>query len=223
LKKVRSVHYVKKHTTLFYHKNAEGLTLLRLDFYRQCYLLLVFLFFTLPTAYAIETQEIVIEKPFLEVFVRDGCPHCAEAKQFLPSLAKQYPQLRKVIHSIDKDSVAKEALITRSKEAGVWPPGVPTFIIADTIHVGFKSASETGPELVALLSREVPSTINTITQPPQTIIDSQVLGNISVERVGLPVFTLVIGLLDGLPPVQCGFYCFCCRFLFIYTTERKWQ
>jgi len=200
LKRVGSVQVLKKHTRLLDDREAENLALLTLTFFLKCYLLLVFLFFSIPTTYAIETQINVVEKPFLEVFVRDGCPHCAEAKKFLPILANQYPQLRIVIHSIDKDSVAQEKLISRSKKARVWPPGVPTFIFADRIHVGFKSAEHTGPELVALISSEVAAEKNTASQQPQTNIESQVLGNISVERFGLPVFTLVIGLLDGFNP-----------------------
>jgi glutaredoxin len=200
LKKVRIVRVFKKNTRLLDAREAEYSPLLALVFFLKYYLLLVFLFFTIPTSYAIETQINVVEKPFLEVFVRDGCPHCTEAKKFLPILAKQYPKLRIVIHSIDKDSVAREDLISRSKKAGVWPPGVPAFIFADRIHVGFKSAEDTGPELVALFSREVSSKIKRVTPQPQTTIDSQMLGNISVERFGLPVFTLVIGLLDGFNP-----------------------
>lgn len=156
--------------------------------------------FTIPTVYAIENQKNVVENTFLEVFVREGCPHCKEAKKFLPILANQYPQLRIVVHSIDKNSIAREMLISRSKEAGVWPPGVPTFIFADRIHVGFKSAEDTGPELVALLNRKVSSKINTVIQQPQTNIDSPVIGGISIERFGLPIFTLIIGLLDGFNP-----------------------
>jgi hypothetical protein len=181
------------------HVNVINSTLL-LVLFIKCYLLFAFLFFTIPTVYAIENQTNVVEKPFLEVFVREGCPHCAEAKKFIPILVNHYPHLRIEIHSIDKNSVAREALFSRSKKAGVWPPGVPTFIFGNKIHVGFKSAEDTGPELVALLSQEVSPQVETVIQQPQHSIDSQVLGNISVERFGLPVFSLVIGLLDGFNP-----------------------
>lgn len=176
------------------------LSLLSWGWGRKIYLLLIYLLVNIPASYAGETHINAVEKPFLEVFVRDGCPHCAEAKKFLPILAKQYPQLRIVIYSIDKDSVAREKLITRSKKAGVWPPGVPTFFFADRIHVGFKSAEHTSLELIALISREVAVEKNAAKEQLQTGIESQVIGNISVERFGLPVFTLVIGLLDGFNP-----------------------
>ena len=148
---------------------------------------------------AVETQLNAAEKPYLEVFVSDACPHCAEAKKFLPILAKQYPKLCIVIYSIDKDSVAREMLVTRSKKAGIWPPGVPTFFFADRIHVGFKSVEHTSLELSALLNRKIAVEKNAANQR-QTSIESQVIGNISVERFGLPIFTLVIGLLDGFNP-----------------------
>jgi hypothetical protein len=34
----------------------------------------------------------------VEVFVRDGCPHCAEAKIFLDRLARRYPELTISFH-----------------------------------------------------------------------------------------------------------------------------
>jgi glutaredoxin len=197
---VFEIQYLNGCDRLLHDKKIDNLVQLSLALFCKFFLLFAYLFFTIQTADAIENQKNIVENPFLEVFVRDGCPHCKEAKKFLPILAKQLPQLRIVVYSIDKNSIAMETLISRSKKAGVWPPGVPTFIFGDLIHVGFKSAEDTGPELVAMLSRETPSNIKAVTPLPKTKIDSQVLGQISVERLGLPIFTLVIGLLDGFNP-----------------------
>lgn len=165
-----------------------------------CFKVLILFFYFSLLVNADETQLNSTGKPVLDVFIRDGCPHCIEAKRFLPSLTKQYTQLHIVVHSIDQDHTAREELIARSKKAGIWPPGVPTFMYAGRIHVGFKSAEQTGPVLVALISGEVVSKNDFITKSPSTDIESKMFGKISIDRFGLPLFTFVIGLLDGLNP-----------------------
>lgn len=180
----------------------ENVNLLPYSLYLKRLIMIVYLFFTV-IAHSAETIINVAEAQVLDIYVRDGCPHCTEAKKFLPSLAKQYPQLHIVVHSVDQSPSAKKELIERSKKAGAWPPGVPTFIFADRIHVGFNSAEETGPQLIALINEDVTSKKDSLTQltkPTQTGIESQLLGNISVDRFGLPLFTLAIGLLDGFNP-----------------------
>jgi thiol-disulfide isomerase/thioredoxin len=180
-------------------KPNENENLLPHSFYLKRLIIIVYLFFTV-LANAADIRNNVIEKPVLDIFVRDGCPHCIEAKKFLPTLAKKYPQLHIIVHSIDQSPSAKKELIERSKKAGVWPPGVPTFIFADKVHVGFNSAEHTGPELIALINEEVTSKIGSSTQSTQTGIESEVLGNITIDRFGLPLFTFAIGLLDGFNP-----------------------
>ena len=87
----------------------------------------------------------------LVVYVRDGCPHCADAKVFLAELARQRPNLRVVLRPVDRDAAAREDLVRLSRDAGVWPPGVPTFVANGRLFVGFDSAERTGPAIVALI------------------------------------------------------------------------
>ncbi len=162
-------------------------------------ILLVYLLFT-ALINAEEMQSDTMNKPVLEVFVRDTCPHCSEAKKYLPSLAKHYPHVQIVVRSIDQDTAAREVLMARSKKAGIWPPGVPTFIFSGRMHVGFKSVEQTGPELMALINEELASKADVSTKTSQNGFESQVLGNISIDRIGLPLFTFTIGLLDGFNP-----------------------
>jgi hypothetical protein len=103
---------------------------------------------------------------------------------------------------------------------GVWPPGVPTFIIAERIHVGFKSAEQTGPELISLISEELVSKSDSSTKSPQRGIESQVFGNINVDRFGLPLFTFTIGLLDGFNPCAMWVLLFLLSFL-VHLHDRK--
>lgn len=141
----------------------------------------------LPIAsWAVNPQEMGM----LQVFVRDGCPHCAEAKKFLPQVAAQRPHLKIVFRSLDQDPGARIELINLSRNAGIWPPGVPTFAMHGKVLVGFGDATTSGAELLAFIDNAAVS----------RQVDAGWFGTISVERLGLPLFTLALGLLDGFNP-----------------------
>lgn len=127
----------------------------------------------------------------LEVFVRDGCPHCAAAKRFLPDFARQRPNLKIILRPVDKETNARDALIQHSRNADIWPPGVPTFVIQNKVLAGFDTAETSGPKLAKLVDG---ISINSET------IESSLLGTLSVDHLGLPAFTLALGLLDGFNP-----------------------
>ena len=134
---------------------------------------------------------IASEYEVLKVYVRDGCPHCAEAKKFLPKIAEQRPYLKIVYRSLDQEPDARTELINVSRNAGIWPPGVPTFVMHDKVLVGFNDAETSGPGLLAFID-------DAVTTSQQ--VDGGWLGELSVQRLGLPLFTLALGLLDGFNP-----------------------
>ncbi len=127
----------------------------------------------------------------LEVFVRDGCPHCADAKAYLDVLAGEMPGLRIVYRPIDADAAAREDLARRSRQAGVWPPGVPTFVCGDRVLVGFDDARRSGPAIRALVDTG---------DMTSGVVETTLFGTLSETRLGLPLFTLALGLLDGFNP-----------------------
>lgn len=127
----------------------------------------------------------------LEVFVRDGCPHCADAKEFLPTFSSTRPWLRISYRSLDHDATARDDLVRHSRNAGVWPPGVPTFVFEGRVLVGFENPERTGAELAALVEGR---------SAPSGTIATGMLGTLSVARLGLPLFTVAVGLLDGFNP-----------------------
>ncbi|MGY6274898.1 glutaredoxin family protein [Methylomonas sp. MgM2] len=155
-----------------------------LNLYR--YICLLGLLVAPIVAWASNAQELGI----LRVYVRDGCPHCAEAKTFLPHVAAQRPHLKIIYRSLDQDPSARIELINLSRKAGIWPPGVPTFAMHGKVMVGFADAATSGPELTAFIDNA------SVSQQ----VDAGWFGRISVERLGLPMFTLAMGLLDGFNP-----------------------
>jgi hypothetical protein len=92
---------------------------------------------------------------------------------------------------VDSDAAAREDLVRLSRESGNWPPGVPTFVFEGRVLVGFENPERTGPELAALVERRSARSEG---------IETGLFGTLSVSRLGLPLFTLAVGLLDGFNP-----------------------
>lgn len=155
--------------------------------------LLLLIIVPLPAAseQAPPTQPVAAQG-MIEVFVRDGCPHCAEAKIFLARLSSERPGLRIIYRSIDKDAGARAELIQHSRNAGIWPPGVPTFVVDGRMLAGFDDAERSGAALLALLDQA--------SIPSPGLVETELFGTLSASRLGLPLFTLAVGLLDGFNP-----------------------
>lgn len=128
----------------------------------------------------------------LQVFVRQGCPHCGDAKAFLDQLARSRPELRIIFREVHRDDSARDALVAISRAVGAWPPGVPTFVYGMHVLVGFDDAAHTGAELQRLIDNAPP--------PARDRVDSALFGTLSASELGLPLFTLALGLLDGFNP-----------------------
>lgn len=152
----------------------------------------------------------------IEVFTQSGCPRCVAAKEFLQSLAQRRPGLRILEQRVDSDPPARARLRELGAARGMGGLAVPAFFVRGELLVGFRSTEVTGREIEALLEREriepAPNlggevcTIETIcseasppVQPPGTV-DLPLLGPTAATDIGLPLFTVVIGLIDGFNP-----------------------
>lgn len=142
-------------------------------------------------SFADESAQSASKSNVLEVFVRDGCPHCAEAKTYLPQFASERPWLKIAYRPVDTDITARDDLIEHSRASGVWPPGVPTFVFNGDVLVGFENPQRSAAKLAALVDTGLIK---------EESIDTGLFGRISVSSMGLPLFTLAIGLLDGFNP-----------------------
>jgi glutaredoxin len=154
----------------------------------------------------------------LEVFVREGCPHCEKAKTFLTRLKQRYPQLTVTIHDIDEDPQALLRLKTLAAKFGITQLGVPAFYGRGELVIGFESDATTGKQLEELLGRPPPDAgapsegtcplepeVPCAPEPAQGDIGGQRIavpffGERTLPELGLPVFTLFLGLLDGFNP-----------------------
>lgn len=129
----------------------------------------------------------------LDVYVREGCPHCDAAKDYLPAFAQSRPWLQIRYWQVDRDAAARDQMLAVARMAGVWPPGVPLFVFEGQVLMGFGTPQESGPLLAELVAGGQPAA-------PPGRIDAGWLGQLSVAELGLPLFTLAIGLLDGFNP-----------------------
>lgn len=127
--------------------------------------------------------------PDIEVFTREDCPRCADAKRFLAGLARERPSLRVEEHDVAKEPAALARLRELARARGIGPVAVPTFLVGDDVVVGFESAATTGRVLLEALDRSGP--------PPLVV---PVFGRLDAERLGLPLFTVALGLVDGFNP-----------------------
>ncbi len=135
--------------------------------------------------------------PDVEVFVRTGCPHCEAAKIFLGDLRRERPSLQITLYDIAADSAARQRLETLASDHGITTIGVPTFVIGTEVLIGFQSADTTGAEIRAKLDLTAQGTAS---QPSDEGIEAGWFGRLRVHELGLPLFTLLIGLLDGFNP-----------------------
>jgi glutaredoxin len=133
--------------------------------------------------------------PDIEVFVRSGCPHCETAKDFLHQLQRERPSLHIIFHDLAQDPSALPRLQALADARGIATIGVPTFLIGDNVIVGFLSADTTGAEIRAHLDTGARRTAGA----PESIKTSW-FGELRVRDLGLPLFTIIIGLLDGFNP-----------------------
>jgi glutaredoxin len=157
----------------------------------------------------------------IEAFVREGCPHCASAQEFLATLQQQRPALRIVIRDVRADPAALDRLQSLAASRAGGGVRVPAFAVGGQLIIGFSAEANTGQRILDSLERGrrkdfVPGNAagscaaeESVTCGPDAASAPQaretfefsLLGHkLSLEQLGLPLFTLALGLLDGFNP-----------------------
>lgn len=131
----------------------------------------------------------------IEIYTATGCPHCGRALDFLRQLSADYPQVTVHNYDIRTDTRAMERFIAINQKVGEAHPGVPTFLICGQFFIGFDDAATTGAAIKRLMG------LQPVAKPPSdTTFNLPVFGTLSLSTVGMPLFTLVLGLVDGFNP-----------------------
>jgi len=131
-------------------------------------------------------------QPDIEVFVQEGCPHCAKAKQFLARLQQERRELRIVIRDVGREPDALERLRYLAESHGSGAARVPAFAVDGQLIIGFSDEASTGQVIRDSLLHVRPK--------PEAFSVEFAGRTVSLDQVGLPLFTLVLGLLDGFNP-----------------------
>ena len=147
----------------------------------------------------------------LEVFTQEGCPRCAEAAVFLRELERRRPEVRIVVRDVG-DPAARGRLMELADRAGVQGLGVPAFAVGEALVIGYSAAGE--GRIEALLGGEgegegeagacgleaAGPACGAGAAAGDTVVTAPLLGEVSLRRLGLPLFTLALGLVDGFNP-----------------------
>lgn len=129
--------------------------------------------------------------PTVTAYVRAGCPHCAAAKAWLAEAQQRLPGLRVEYRDIGEPQ-ARAAFEALSRSRHVQRPGVPTFAICDESLVGFGDG--TGALIEGLVTGRI------ATAREAMAAEVPVFGELSPAALGLPAFTVLLGLVDGFNP-----------------------
>jgi len=158
----------------------------------------------------------------IEVFVRAGCPHCAQAEMFLDRLRREQPALRVVVRDVGEPA-ALARLRQVAASLNVSAPRVPAFAVGGQLIVGYTDELTSGrlirdalaqngkhaaPAADAQGSCEAEDSLAcgpdaplpAAASPPEGFAIDFFGHTLSLDRVGLPLFTLAMGLLDGFNP-----------------------
>lgn len=178
--------------------------------------LLAALWLGLPHARAEEGDEL---PPDIEFFTNHDCRHCEEAAAHLAGLQEERPELIVVsLYPLD-DKAARarfQDLVTRG---GVKAASTPAFLVRGKLIVGWTSVATTG-RLIENVLDDVEVADGTVAgkgcvidltkeageaQAPcedalDQTIDLPLFGEVKPRDLGLPVFTIVLGLIDGFNP-----------------------
>ena len=186
------------------------------------------------------SQELLKYPADIDVYVREGCPHCAKAEQFLQALQREQPTLKILIHDVVKDPNALEQLQKLAKNQSLGALKVPAFYIAGQLLVGYSDEITTG-QLIrnALLqgqaqkkqdasascepkeSLSCESGAAVLTQPAPVFFLDFFGYKLSLDELGLPLFTLAMGLLDGFNP--CSMWVLILMISLLAPMKNRWR
>lgn len=132
----------------------------------------------------------------IEIFYQPGCPHCSRAFAFIGQLKADHPDINVLAYDVAGSPTALEQFRELNEKLGIDRPGVPSFLICEVFFVGYDDAAHTGNRIRSLLGLEAGEAPAESTAK----VDIPFFGDLNYERLGLPLFTIAIGLVDGFNP-----------------------
>jgi len=176
-------------------------------------IVIITLFFLLLfSVYAAEDNHTLV------FFYSDTCPHCHKESLFLDNLDVKYPELTIERYEVgEKENVQK--LQEMANELGFKVRGVPVTVINEEYFIGYDKDSTTGKKIEEAVKRCLSdalycneTNINQVSLP--------FFGQVDASTISLPIFTVIVGGLDGFNPCAMWVLTFLLSIL-IYAKSRK--
>lgn len=179
---------------------------------------------TMQTDQAVETA--IEQKAVIDVFVRDTCKHCKDAKSFLSDLQTKRDDFVINYRNLkDKQEYENWKALADKKEL---PKITPIILVANTVIQGFDTPETTGQRLVALIDKAktlehqysveeyiaddrkfaIEGTGTGCTENSTECAASEVnyiftvpfFGVVDLYEYSLPAISFILGLIDGFNP-----------------------
>ena len=168
-----------------------------------------------PVTQAVEPPAPVV----IYLFWGDGCPHCAEAEEYLMPLAEGSEQIELRMYEVWNDRLNQNLFIKMAENSGFEPRGVPTIFIGNRHWVGYSDVirSEIQKTIDACLKNAcvdagagiMPGAAERpVTSPPQPEVNESgsnqiklpLIGTVDLSKQSLLISTLLISFVDGFNP-----------------------
>lgn len=171
---------------------------------KKLFTLTLLLIVLLPGGAALADE--LVPEDTLILFWGEGCPYCMAEKQWLETIADQYPDLEiatyEVYNSRDNQTLMAETLAA----FGMSPSVVPVTVYQGRVWEGFSDGVAT--EIEAMVAAAADSGDDTPDIPgpdpdasrPSEVFRLPLIGEVDVGNSSLVVASLVIGFVDGFNP-----------------------
>lgn len=151
----------------------------------------------------------------VHLFTAQGCLHCRLEKEFLAKVLPQYPQVRLVEYEISGSAANRDLLRQTAQRLQVQVAGAPFTVIGEQYFIGWLDDATTGAAMVAALERCLASPcpdlvgslagsraepVPAMEAPLPVSITLPLFGEIRTRDVSLPLFTVMMGAVDGFNP-----------------------
>lgn len=131
----------------------------------------------------------------LQYFFKPGCPHCERADVYLRALEEKQSDIRIQRYNVQDRINVWPQYVELINRFSIEHPGVPFIVICENYVVGYDSPDTTGKRIEDYLGLT-----QTAQTPEQKTLYLPLLGEIDADEYGLPLLTVVIGLIDGFNP-----------------------
>lgn len=146
----------------------------------------------------------------LHFFYAENCPHCKEEKPFLEQLQQRHPQLEVIIHDVWQDRNDLRLMRELAEAHGIDLVSTPLTAVGEQVWIGYTAdiAASIEAAVARCLQRGCRDPLD-FSAAAEVVAEEDfstaVAGSpVDPDRYSLPIFTLIIGLLDSFNP--CAFF-----------------